>query len=210
MPRAADPDLERRILDAAQQLWVQGGDKALTMRAVARAAGTTTPTLYERFQNRQDILRGVMLRIRDGVIHMLDLANSPEEMCEKYLHWGLHHPHEYELFFTHSYDIFGPAQRGTKSFPEAYPGRELTRRRLAEFLGGSPEDHTELHLALWATLHGAIMLLNSKTVHGTHVRELKQSCLAAVKLILRHRASFNEKVAAEKRTNFPGTPVPNP
>jgi DNA-binding transcriptional regulator YbjK len=37
MPRAADPDLEGRILDAAQKLWVDGGAKALTMRAVARA-----------------------------------------------------------------------------------------------------------------------------------------------------------------------------
>lgn len=202
MPRAANPDLERRILDAAQQLWVQGGEKSLTMRAVARAAGTTTPTVYQRFQNRRDILRGVILRIRDGVIQMLDQASSPEEMCEQYLQWGLHHPHEYDLFFTHSYEILGAVQRSAKSFHEAYPGRELVRKKLAEALGGSPEDHTELHLALWATLHGAIMLLNSKTVHGTHVRELRKSCLAAVKLILRDRAIFNQKITVEKKTQF--------
>jgi AcrR family transcriptional regulator len=200
MPRAADPNLEGRILDAAQKLWVQSGARALTMRAVASVARTTTPTVYERFRNRQAILQGLMLRIRDGVLRMFDQANSPEEMCARYLHWGLHHPHEYELFFTHSYEVFGPKQRNGKLFHDAYPGRALARKKLAELLGGSPEEYTELHLALWATLHGAIMLLNSSTVHGAHVRELKQSCLAAVKLILRERESFNEKIAAEKRT----------
>jgi AcrR family transcriptional regulator len=190
MPRLADPNLEQRILDAAQKLWIEGGAKALTMRAVALAARTTTPTVYERFQNRQAILRGLMLRIRDGVLQLLQQANSPEQMCENYLHWGLHHPHEYDLFFAHSYDVFGQAQRGAKPFHEAYPGRELARKRLAEFLGGSPEEYTELHLALWAALHGTITLLNSKTVHGSHVRELRQSCIATVKLILREHAEF--------------------
>ena len=40
MPRHADPELENRVLNAAQMLWKRGGEKALTMRAVARAAGT--------------------------------------------------------------------------------------------------------------------------------------------------------------------------
>ncbi len=199
MPRAADPDLEGRILDAAQKLWVDGGAKALTMRAVASAAGTTTPTVYERFRNRQDILRGLLLRIRDEVIRVLEQASSAEEMCERYLQWGLRHPHEYELFFAHSHEIFGPTQRGAKSLQEGYPGRELTRRKLAEFLGGSPEDHTDLHLALWATMHGTLMLLNSGTVHGLHTCELRQSCRAAVKLILRERASFSEAARAQAR-----------
>ena len=43
MPRHPDPDLEERILKAAHALWRRGGDKALTMRVVARAAGTNTP-----------------------------------------------------------------------------------------------------------------------------------------------------------------------
>jgi AcrR family transcriptional regulator len=198
MPRHADPDLERRILDAAQQLWVQGGDKALTMRAVASAAATTTPTVYERFQNRQDILRGLLLRTQTGVLRILEQATSAEDMCERYLQWGLRHPHEYELFFTHSYDIFGPTKRSAKRVQDAYPGRELARKRLAEFLGGAAANYTELHLALWATLHGAIMLLNSETVHGAHARELKQSCRAAIKLILRERASFTQAARAER------------
>ncbi len=55
MPRRPDPDLEGKILDAAQKLWKKGGEKALTMRTVARAAGTNTPAVYRRFRDRDDI-----------------------------------------------------------------------------------------------------------------------------------------------------------
>jgi len=41
MPRQPDPGLEDRILNAAQRLWKKGGETALTMRAVARLAGTS-------------------------------------------------------------------------------------------------------------------------------------------------------------------------
>ena len=50
MPRHPDPDLEDRILSAAQRLWTRGGEKSLTMRAVARAARTNTPAVYRRFE----------------------------------------------------------------------------------------------------------------------------------------------------------------
>src|SRR2546429_426225 len=43
MPRHPDPDLEERILKAAHTLWKRGGERALTMRAVALAAHTNTP-----------------------------------------------------------------------------------------------------------------------------------------------------------------------
>ncbi len=41
MPRHADPDLEKRVLDAAQKLWRGGGDRTLSMRALARAPVST-------------------------------------------------------------------------------------------------------------------------------------------------------------------------
>ena len=50
MPRHPDPDLEERVLRAADGLWKRGGEHALTMRAVARAAGTNTPAVYRRWR----------------------------------------------------------------------------------------------------------------------------------------------------------------
>lgn len=64
MPRRPDPDLEGKILNAAQRLWKKGGETALTMRRVAQAAGTNTPAVYRRFRDREDILRALLQRIR--------------------------------------------------------------------------------------------------------------------------------------------------
>jgi len=46
MPPHADQLLEERILKAAQRLWRTRGEHGLTLRAVAREAGSTTPTVY--------------------------------------------------------------------------------------------------------------------------------------------------------------------
>ena len=93
MPRRPNPDLENEILDAAQKLWKKGGEKGLTMRAVARAAGTNTPAMYRRFRDRDDVLRGILDRIRREMAVLLEGASSPEEGCERYLDYALSHPH---------------------------------------------------------------------------------------------------------------------
>ncbi len=49
MSRKPDADLESRILDAAYKLWSKRGEKALTMRGVAKAAGTTLPRCIRGF-----------------------------------------------------------------------------------------------------------------------------------------------------------------
>ncbi len=79
MPRHPDPDLEQRILDAASRLWARGGEKALTMRAVAKAAGTTTPTVYERYRDRDDILRALRLQTRRELFAALSRTRTLRE-----------------------------------------------------------------------------------------------------------------------------------
>ena len=60
MPRHIDPELETRIMKAARKLWSKGGEKALSMRAIANIADTNTPALYRRFRNREEILRALV------------------------------------------------------------------------------------------------------------------------------------------------------
>ena len=50
MPRTPDQHLQERILKAAERLWRTRGEKGLTLRGVARHAGTTTTTVYKRFR----------------------------------------------------------------------------------------------------------------------------------------------------------------
>ena len=76
MPRTPDPELEDRIVTAAMRLLDRGGESAITMRAVAQEAGTTTPTLYERFPDRVALLHGVAKRGTDEVFAALQPVSS--------------------------------------------------------------------------------------------------------------------------------------
>ena len=71
-------------LDAASRLWARGGEKSLTMRAVAKAAGTTTPTVYERYRDRNDILRALRLKTRQELFAALTAHGALREAVQSY------------------------------------------------------------------------------------------------------------------------------
>jgi AcrR family transcriptional regulator len=192
MPRHPDPDLQERILNAAQKLWNKGAEKTLTMRAVARAAGTNTPAVYRRFRNRKDILRALLRRIQQDVGEVLRPCRSPEEVCERYLEYALSHSHEYELFYTHAYQLPRPVPSGRRlPLREYRPAMALVEEKLAERLGGTPTEHTRLALALWTVAHGTAMLLISKAIPEEHVGELRSAFRAAVEALINNPSSLS-------------------
>ncbi len=186
MPRQPDPGLEDRILNAAHTLWKRGGEKALTMRAVARAAKSNTPAVYRRFRNRQDIVRALLRRTQYDIGARLAACRTVEEMGETYLDYALSHPHEYELFYA-SVRVFSPPSRDGRLRPirESRPNLGLMEKKLAERLGGSPENHTRLGLALWAAAHGTAMMLLKKAIPPGHEAELRAAFRSSVKAMLR-------------------------
>jgi AcrR family transcriptional regulator len=194
MPRRPDPDLELRILNACQKLWNKGGEKALTMRAVARAAATNTPAVYRRFRDRDAILRGLLNRFRLDIAATLEQASSPEEGCERYLDYALTHRHEYELFYQHNYDLnYSPRSRRSHK-PVAQPARDAMRRKLREKLGDAPDQHESLLNGLWMLVHGAAMLLISKTILPDDAKLARSVLTASVRIFLKEA----EKKEAEK------------
>ena len=194
MPRQPDPDLEDRILKAAQMLWKRGGDKSLTMRAVARAAGTNTPAVYRRFKDRKELVRGLLLRTIVRIGKGFQAGETIEEMAEVYVNYALDDPHEYELFYNYASEFAPPKKSGRPSpIREVRPNFALLERRLAERLGGSPEDHTRRALAIWALMHGTTMLLLQRAVVG-HDEELRSSGRDALKALLNGAAEFSGQI----------------
>jgi AcrR family transcriptional regulator len=199
MPRHPDPDLENRILNAAQALWKRGGEKALTMRAVARAAGTNTPAVYRRFKDRRDLVRGLLLRIANRIREDFSTGSTLEEVAEAYVDSALRMPHEYELFYTHSRQLSPPRGSGKpRPIRESRPNFRFVEQLLAKRMGGSPEDQTQLALAIWAILHGTTTLLLSRSIPDGHEEELRVACRAAVKTLLQGSSGFSEKSSRKR------------
>lgn len=208
MPRRPDPDLEGKILEAARKLWKKGGEKSLTMRGVARAAGTNTPSVYRRFRDRDDILRGLLQRIRLEFTALMEGAGSPEEGCERYLDYALKHPHEYELFYQHDYELHHSGRSlsaGVK--PVGRPAREAMKRKLAEKFGESPDEYESLVVALWMMGHGAAMLLIAKTILPKDEKAARTVFTAAVRALLgmAHRGEGGKEAGQTRDYDGAGT-----
>lgn len=176
MPRHADPDLERRILEAASRLWARGGEKALTMRTVARMAGTTTPTVYERYRHRDDILSALRIETRRQLFEAIRTTRTLRESAQRYLEFALRHSHAYEVLFD------GVAK--PPSVQEPWPSFRLLRERVAKELGGDPRQHTRLMLALWALMHGTAMLIIRGRFEGPLRLQSLHACLDGIDAIL--------------------------
>jgi len=178
MPRHSDPQLEGRILSTADRLFQRGGEKALTMRAVARAAGTTTPTLYQRFRNREEILRVLVQRSQQRLVEEIRPSRSLGELCQRVLAYCLTNPHDYDLLSSGL----------IAKLNQPRPTLRLALQKTAEWYGGLPEDHYPLILALWSLLQGAIVLFESLPKREAPV--IQASFITAVRILIRERQAF--------------------
>ena len=172
MPRQPDPQLEKRILDAASRLWARGGEKTLTMRAIAKAASTTTPTVYERYRDRDDILLALRLQTRNELFAALNRTKTLRDAVEQQLKFAIDHRHAYQVLF----DGVGKPP----SLHEPWPSFNLLRERVAKRLGGNPRDHTRLMLAIWSMVHGTAMLIIRGEFEGSLRIQAVHACIDAV------------------------------
>lgn len=177
MPRKPDAHLEGRILDAAYRLWSERGERALTMRAVAQAAGTTTPTLYKRFRDKSDLRNFLEERARQNLFGAIKPSRSGIEVCRRALAFISKHRNEYRLLTT------GWAERLTSGAPMI--SLELLQRVLSRELGGTPGSHKDLALQLIAQIHGTALLLSPANDRKRMAPEFQRACLKACAGLIR-------------------------
>jgi AcrR family transcriptional regulator len=196
MPRKADARLEGRILDAAYRMWSKHGEQALTMRAVASASGTTTPTLYERFSNKDDLLSLLRRRARLNLFSAIKSSRSSAQACRRVLDFFAAHPNDFRLI---SEDwVLAFARK------EHMPSFEFLKRLLASEFGGKPDHHTSVALSLVALLHGTSTLLHSVDIHKKISRDFRCACVSACEaLILAASAKAARSNGAPRRRPEP-------
>lgn len=193
MPRRPDADVEHRILDAAYRLWTERGETALTMREVAKAAHTTTPTLYQRFQDKNDLRNFLVERARQNLFNAIQQAETPLESLKKALEFISHHGNEYRLL------TFGWAQRLASGAPMI--SLEFLQKLLAKELGGSPVKYKQLGLQLVAQVHGTSMLLPPSDEDTEIVRGFHKLCLKACSVLIQNANPNPKSGAGRKRGN---------
>ncbi|HLZ10970.1 MAG TPA: helix-turn-helix domain-containing protein [Candidatus Acidoferrum sp.] len=190
MPRKPDVALEGRIVDMAYRLWSQKGEHALTMRAVARAAKTTTPTLYQRFRDKKDLKHFLEERARQKLYDALRTAETGWEVCRDALDFISEHGNEYRLLTSEwgiRYAQIGPMR-----------SMDYLRQVLAKELGGKAGDHGELAFQLFALVHGTALLRPAGEEHRQMAQELREACLRACATLL--QAARRTRTRAKKKS----------
>ncbi|MCG2798106.1 MAG: TetR/AcrR family transcriptional regulator [Cellulomonas sp.] len=173
-PDATGRDLRAAIVEVATALLVEHGDAdRVSIAAICARAGCTPPSLYHYFPTKEHLLQEASANALGDFSRTLrrriDAAADPvDELAARgreYLLWGLAHPAQYRVLF----DRPRPAPDSA-----AEPGSGLTdlvdnveRCRAAGVLT-SPADSLTVATALWATVHGLVLLglTNPGVPHG--------------------------------------------
>jgi AcrR family transcriptional regulator len=185
MPRKADLHLQERILKSAQALWRERGEKGLTLRSVARAAGTTTTTVYKRFRNKAALCLAIAEKVQEKMVATITSSSSLEEATRRYLHFAESHPREYRLLYGTSWpEIFGPGR--------PRPAQDWIMAQLAARFGGQPKDYAQIHFALFLATHGAASLLAAAPRSRQNV-QAREWCIAICDTLIKNIHIFRRE-----------------
>lgn len=170
MPRVADQQLEARIAQAAQRLWRLRGAKGLTLRSVARAARTTTTTVYKRFRNKEALLFALAELVQTKITAATTSAATIEDAYRQFLNFAEEHPHEYKL-------LWGPAWSDVLAPGRPRPIKAWLLDKFAARFGGEADEYIRAYYALFLLVHGTANLLSASRDRRAKT-EMRDNCLA--------------------------------
>jgi AcrR family transcriptional regulator len=95
------------LVGLARRLVDEGGGEALTVSAVAQAAGVKAPSLYKHFADRAALLRAVEISAMhdlEGALRRGTVGSTAQErltsMAQAYRAFALAQPHRYEMIYS--------------------------------------------------------------------------------------------------------------
>ena len=170
-PRGRGARLREEILAAADRLLAERRDlDAISMRAVANAAGVTPAAIYRHFTDRSELIFEVCERrfreldrvVEEAAASSADPLESLRRRGRAYVRFGLAHPEEYRIWFmskpgatpgwTAERIIKGPVVTHLVQAVQACLDAGVIR----------PADPTLVAFGLWSAVHGLTSLLITK------------------------------------------------
>lgn len=157
-------EIRRKILDAARDLFASEGYAHVTMRRIAEAIEYSATTIYNHFEDKDDVVKALCEEDFERLLGALRNAESPadpvdqiRQMGRAYAAFGLEWPNHYRFMFLtpdkqHDLD---PESPGHRSFGLL---KSAVERAVAEgaFRAVDPDLAAQV---LWSSLHGVVSLL---------------------------------------------------
>jgi len=159
-------DLRQALLQAAVDLLRTGGTEALSLRAVARAAGVSQTAPYRHFADRRALVAGVaqaaFARMGAAIGRAVGRGKPGLPALRRglaaYVRFAEMNPAEYRV-------MFGPDLAGLDDLPELHRAAVSVFGILRDGIAGLQQggalgagDPGTMAITVWATLHGLVML----------------------------------------------------
>ena len=157
-------DLKAALVACATDILRKEGPEALTLRAVARAAGVSVAAPYRHFADRRQLVAAVaeegFRRLQQAMLVAMQQGGRVglRGVAEAYVRFAHENPAEYQV-------MFGREMANTEDLPEL---RETGRSVLGFVAHGigmlqkagliGPGDPSLMAVVTWAQLHGLVML----------------------------------------------------
>lgn len=114
-PRQRTPELRERIVAAAHDLLEAQGPSGVTTRAVAAAAGTSAPAIYELLGDKTGLIRALFF---DGFGRLVDayaatpVTDDPladlHARAATFRRFALDHPQLFDVMYGSAFEAFSP------------------------------------------------------------------------------------------------------
>jgi AcrR family transcriptional regulator len=159
-PRLHDDALRTRLLEVTSEALSTGGEPAVTVRAVAAAAGTSASAVYALFGSREDLLAAVSAEgFRRFAAHLAAVPRTDDPVGDlralggAYRRSALADPHFYRTMFDRAVRPGADAPAATEQ-----PTFRVLRDAVARVLGVPPAVAEPPAVGLWGLVHGLVSL----------------------------------------------------
>ena len=165
-PAAPDPDVRRRLIEAAARVLGEEGPSALSTRKLASEVGTSTMAVYTHFGSLPGLVGAV---VDEGfarlAAHMAAVPHSDDalidlaQLATAYRANAIDNPHLYAVMFGSAslggYRRSGDElERGVETFQVLVAGTQ----RAIDAGALAADDAATVAYQLWCALHGYVML----------------------------------------------------
>ncbi|OAB39245.1 TetR family transcriptional regulator [Paenibacillus macquariensis subsp. defensor] len=189
--RAVEQELSReRILEAARNLFITKGYRAISMRSIGQHLGYSHGSLYYHFKEKAELFYAIVVEDFAHLAHRLVQASDVEEteglskleyFMMEFVSYGMNNPHQYEIMFMiRDEELLAYCRFEQGRCFELFTSIVFGYLQDGGHVGGDPD---QLSRTLFLSLHGFISYYIQDRIP---FEEIKPLALSHVSLICRN------------------------